>query len=990
MAITLLSQNFFKELSSGSVNWLLGNVGDKIRVETTISIINDVIASNDNPFIVNNNDGYIGNGWLTDAAQRFVNFNIGDYVYYYNYSTSTANGYYYIIAKQDNGTIQLNSAANGSGSYPTATPALIDAVGVISNATPITAIKYHYNYINNSAADTFISQVDGTNEQVFITESKLGSDTTTTQMLPLGPLTWQDGTAGSTMIPFGGGTTSACTITGICAHINSSGVYETQYKIVHYTKIPPFILVGQIANQEDGIAPADFLSVNNCWKFITQIDAMQDYTNPNNIVTQIFDSVNGNTGWYGENFNTGKTNYSIGGLSYTNGGTSTPSLHIDTSSTTVNFNIINTTDTPFTSSTKFILHFFKVPSDPSEYQNNAILMDQNFCYDRALQQVGASAVNGDNYGGTFQVLTDVVATLTDSGHIAVSAVVSMNSNVVTICQESSNPMYFLAVSVQNASKTTSDGTNDLVSLQVDMNTFTEITTDPGMIVFDSTRFLRHPEGNPATDGVVVGAPAGDPSPESYTINPLFSSFPTVVLCIKGNTNALACAAWTTDLNTTLALLVTSLNTNTNHGTLSGLFTTFGNSQGFTASYNSSTSVFTITPPAGSGTLYNGVKVSFAFPAAGGFSTTPIFAVPFSGGLGVTLDTFPQDEIVACTDFYIESNGRPSDVIKLTNINAKIVASNGTSTFELDQFLMNVSSIPLTGNTQQFDSQIARVFNVPVGTIRKYIEVQRRNDLDTGTRWYFSIYYPFMVRWETWTAVLGVDASFFNASLPNNGFNQWWYQYGQSSGWSLYYELIINATENGNAQSYTLQIPFLIHNYSGNSAYTVKQVMSFHASGLAALQSGSGGAIQYQSGGSTTVVINGQTYYIDGNNVVFADQKVLLVAIFTKTSAPSTPTVEFKAEVYQQGGIAGERVYSSKWVSDGNTWFSSTDGSGMVVVEEHGDSVVAYCYFDPTTANFPKNAKYISVAARIYEAVGGLTTDDGVSITTDDGVQIQVD
>ena len=306
MAITLLSQNFFKELSSGSVNWLLGNVGDKIRVETTISIINDVIASNDNPFIVNNNDGYIGNGWLTDAAQRFVNFNIGDYVYYYNYSTSTANGYYYIIAKQDNGTIQLNSAANGSGSYPTATPALIDAVGVISNATPITAIKYHYNYINNSAADTFISQVDGTNEQVFITESKLGSDTTTTQMLPLGPLTWQDGTAGSTMIPFGGGTTSACTITGICAHINSSGVYETQYKIVHYTKIPPFILVGQIANQEDGIAPADFLSVNNCWKFITQIDAMQDYTNPNNIVTQIFDSVNGNTGWYGENFNTGK------------------------------------------------------------------------------------------------------------------------------------------------------------------------------------------------------------------------------------------------------------------------------------------------------------------------------------------------------------------------------------------------------------------------------------------------------------------------------------------------------------------------------------------------------------------------------------------------------------------------------------------------------------------------------------------------------------
>lgn len=968
--IEITERKIYKELSPSPVDWLLAVVGDKIRIETKIQIANYAIASTDKPFKVAVTDGYItpaGQEWLTDDYGRFSIFNIGDSVAIYAYDTNTLTCNAIIVNKDGNSGILIDTPTGFASNLDIATL-------VISLKTPITAIKYYSNYIENNASDNFNSPIDGT-EHLWVAESKLGGDTSTTAMEPIGTLEGQDGSAN---------------VTGISAGISGS-IYITKYKITHYTKVTPYLLETQIANQEAGIYPKDFKNLS-CWKLITKVEAAVTYTDPNFIVSEIFDGKKGNTGWYGENYNTAKSNYSISDLYYSNGGKKDSAV-LGTGETFISFKVKNTVDSPFTTSgtpgaaTQFVLQMFKVPADPSEYINTGKLMDVNFIYDRALQTVGCAVVNGDNYGGDYQCLKNISAVRVSTSEIIINATINMTAIVVAAYQASSNPKYFLSLTTQKYGIDTTDGTNDLVTLEIDMNDFVVITEDKTMIVFDRTSMLRHPEADPETEGVIVGNGLVDPANLVWGLSVVGTG---AVAAVDKDTNlVIGLADWTTDIDTTLALLVKSVTDGIAYGSNFTAQSFGANANNYTASYNATTNEFTITIPTGVGATYNGKQVFFAVNG-GAWTITPAQLQTIAGGTdGDQFDVYPEDEIVACTEFYIESSGRTTDEIKLTQIKAQIIAKNGTKSFELDQFIMQLVSETLVGYTQQFDIQVARSFHIPAGTIRKYIEVKRRNDLDTGTRKYFSSNYPFLFRWEDWTLALGVDPAFFDSSLPNNGFNEWWYHYAQLSGWSLYYNFDVSATKNGALQQYTLQKLIVPHDYGSNADYTVKSVLAFDPDIL--VTTGTNTAKQLVTGGGGTVTINSQDFLTTGNQFVYGYKKTLIAAIFTKSTAPVSVNVVIGIEIWQQGGFYGKRRYSSKWVADSDTWFSSVDGDGKVKLNAYGNSVVAQCYLDPSSLNFPKNITAFKLTARIYE-VGGteLTTDDGVVITDDDGVKITID
>jgi len=843
--ITLVSQNFYKELSASPSNYLLGNVGDKIRIETTISVAIYAIGSSTNPFTLNATDGYVGAGWVVGFGSCFQSFNVGDTVEFWNQTTSSGASYT-IVAKQSDFEIQLNTTIPVVGNDYQISAA------IFSVSTPITAIRYQYNFINNSRSDSFLSSFDRS-DQLWIASDKLASDATTTNMTALGLLTWQSGSV---------------TITGISAGL-VNGIYTSQYIIKHYTKIPPYLVYQQPANALNNISP----QTTNCWKFITQIDAMELYSNPNIIFTTDFDSVLGNTGGFNSNFSTGNTNYSIAGLSYTNGGNPITSIQLDNSETTITFLVNNNTDTPFSNNnTKFVVGIFKIPADPTEYQGNNKLLDQNFLFDRALQTVGSATINGDNYGSIYQILKGVTGTFINSGQISITCKINMAAAVISAFQASSDPQYFLFVTTQNYNYDTENPLNDLVTLQVDLNTFFVVTADPGMITIgeEGMVILRHPE-------------------------------------------------WDGD-------------------------------------------------------------------AAQGTNT---------------LDCYPEDELVAYLPFFINSAGRTADTILLTSVIATVEAFNleNNKSFQLDRFTSSLQGIPLTGFVQQFDNKTSRGFHVPANSIRKYFEVQRRNDLDNGSPvlYGFSMKYAFIFRWETWIAATGIDPSFLNTALPNNGLNENWIQYNDDP-WVLKVTYQINATKNGIQQQYSGSQIITPHNYNSNANYMVKTCLPFTATSLAAIQSGAGGGIQINSGGSTFVIINGQKYYTNGTNYtpVYGGQKILIAAVFTKTTnIANNLTIIIDVEVYQQGGIYGKRRYSSKWVADADTWFSSIDGSGKIVAINTGKSVVGLCYFDPTTLNFPTTGVTSwSFSPRIYEfgdyVPGLLQTDSGIQLQTDDGQNLQVD
>jgi hypothetical protein len=75
---------------------------------------------------------------------------------------------------------------------------------------------------------------------------------------------------------------------------------------------------------------------------------------------------------------------------------------------------------------------------------------------------------------------------------------------------------------------------------------------------------------------------------------------------------LGTADYAVDLDTTMAQLVISVNTNTPLGTIPLLGFPFDNSAGFVASWNIGLQVFSISAPVGSGDTYGGAAVQFAY------------------------------------------------------------------------------------------------------------------------------------------------------------------------------------------------------------------------------------------------------------------------------------------------------------------------------------------------------------------------------------------
>ena len=117
--------------------------------------------------------------------------------------------------------------------------------------------------------------------------NKSVSDTSATAMEALGALTWQDGQAGFVTLPFGGGSTvPVATIQGVSTA--TIPIYVSTFKIIHYTKVSPYLLYNMT------VPP---YTDTNCLKFITKIEALQAYDNPNLIYSSTFDSINGNVGW---------------------------------------------------------------------------------------------------------------------------------------------------------------------------------------------------------------------------------------------------------------------------------------------------------------------------------------------------------------------------------------------------------------------------------------------------------------------------------------------------------------------------------------------------------------------------------------------------------------------------------------------------------------------------------------------------------------------
>jgi hypothetical protein len=452
MGIKVTSIAFANELRAETTSWLLGNRKDKIVATIDISVSTVATSSASNEFQINNlTEGFAVAGIAPTISNNndFADFQVGDSVMVVDYNTSTVIDTL-VITDKINDNVVIFDTNIATYSYDSVSSVLKFYV-----TTPITALRFKYNSLENSDNPTYLSALTGQLQEAII-EEKLASDTSTSNMLLMGDVEWQNGTV---------------QVKGVS--ITSATDYVSKYQIIHTFFVENWNKFNDDLNR---------YANGNSLKYIYEVTALYEFTNPNRLQQLISNEVLGNVGDFDENFNNRPTNYFIDSFTYSTG------TEIELTNAEQDFTIVvrNTVDTPFSNNnTKFVLHFGRTWLD-EDYTSNGKNVDTNFYNDRLLQTVGSTAGNGINFGGNFQVFKGVTATFNSSSQITISGKIALGSSVLTDIPNG----YELSLAIQKHSLATADA--DKVTLLVDRDTFFVDNSDATMIVTDDIGYIIHP------------------------------------------------------------------------------------------------------------------------------------------------------------------------------------------------------------------------------------------------------------------------------------------------------------------------------------------------------------------------------------------------------------------------------------------------------------------------------------------------------------------
>jgi len=450
VAVIIDDIRYTPELSTPTVDWLLGCVQEKIVCQIDFSVSWFNIATADNQF------SFVTAGFpnpqevIHDDEGGFAEFNTGDIVNIINTNAGTNDRTGVTIVKEDDYNIRVVGDTFNQD---------VEAYAEIIGVTPITAVNYLHNFIENSEAPNYISKVDGVSTMLARVDGADAGSGATQIFAMQGFKSWQIGL----IAIHGGGITT----------------YAQKFVLTHFITVQPGYKLGDIPLlQQSPIVLNSLFFGPKCLKHIFKIEALYDYNNPNQKQTGEVTDVLGNTGQYNEKFNNQPTNYSVFSVTHPGGGNEFVNQTADQPFIIV---IKNNVDTPFVALfTKLVINFQLAPN-AGECNDPTKTIIENLNYDRKLLTLGAAAVNGDNFGGVSQVFKDLTAVFDSTGQITITGKVAFASAVVTKVGANVGKDYILSVYIQDHTLPTA--TSDIVNLLVEAKAMTSPPYDTGMLSF---------------------------------------------------------------------------------------------------------------------------------------------------------------------------------------------------------------------------------------------------------------------------------------------------------------------------------------------------------------------------------------------------------------------------------------------------------------------------------------------------------------------------
>ena len=381
-----------------TTNYLLATKDERIQVAIKFKAVWEIVADDENQMHFVNPDAIS----IKDLDDEFVQdiwerneFRVGDTALIQGTASnnvSTAE----ILRFEDNGATAIFSGAAFVNETST--------TGTISGTTELKGTTLRFNFIENDAAETYSSLIDGNENRWSIDDNSGGG------FLPME----HQGKFKSNKI----------------GNISSAKFGANEFLVVQQINLVPFVLSGQLTDLQNGESP-DYFKDFNCLKYIYEITLHKSILDPNYVQVSNEAFLIANTGDFDERFNGGDPEYNLISTTFKNLADDVIAQPDFTLINKVEI-IINSAEGKFSdTNTKFTLQHAYIPTDSSEHTDTDTDVETNFMFDQAVQTLGGVAVNGGGFGTQKQVFTDIEGEFIDINTMKVTALIDLSTDYKT-------------------------------------------------------------------------------------------------------------------------------------------------------------------------------------------------------------------------------------------------------------------------------------------------------------------------------------------------------------------------------------------------------------------------------------------------------------------------------------------------------------------------------------------------------------------------------
>lgn len=390
----------------------------------------------------------------------------GDFILTFNFGASGKSVSGAITSISEDGSILFTNLNDPSlnGTYDDSAECLICGDDVLLNA------NYRFGLIENSEPFNTFSKLEGSNQEYNIADIGASTDGEIAGTIK----GWESSISAviiqrlaDSNIPIFRGPDFG----GVGGSVPNGTVLN--YRIIHQFPVLPYYTAGQLDNLIQGISP-NFLKGNNSLKHAFSCTFKQNLSDEDTNKTVIFENLLGSVGFYGENFNGIKSQYSLDSISYT----ALPSLLPNPSLlaqglTRVNA-IVNSEKGTFTGTETIIVSHSYLPEDEEEYTNSTDFFNTNLVFE--------SIPNG----ASGSIVQSVTTSLISPNQLAIEFIIDVSGAKPTLTAESN---YLLSVILEDATKTQDQSDRTIILL--DVNNYDLNPDIPGLLEFTSFENYDH-------------------------------------------------------------------------------------------------------------------------------------------------------------------------------------------------------------------------------------------------------------------------------------------------------------------------------------------------------------------------------------------------------------------------------------------------------------------------------------------------------------------